>query len=279
MKTRMIIDTANILWRVAAANGKYNSGSIEEKAGLAMHMSLNVMNRFYKKHRPDEIAVTFEGGKNWRKAYTKSATCKTNKIYKANRVKDPSMEPFFELIRSFEDLARKHTSLVCLSNQALEGDDLFAGYVQRFTAEGDEIVGVSGDKDFVQLLKYPNFTLINPDDGKPRLIDDPEFFMYEKCFRGDSGDNVISALPRVRKDRLIKSLTDDYELTKLMNETWTIKDPETGVETIFNTRELFEENQVLMNLERQPEHIRQIITETLDHELLSFFCILRKIWS
>lgn len=267
MKRRLIFDTANVLFRVAAANGKYNSGSIEEKAGLAMHMSLNVMNRFYKKHRPDEIAVTFEGGKNWRKAYTQSATCKTNKIYKANRVKDPSMEPFFELIRSFEDLARKHTSLVCLSNQALEGDDLFAGYVQRFTAEGDEVVGVSGDKDFVQLLKYPKFTLINPDDGKPRLIDDPEFFMYEKCFRGDSGDNVISALPRVRKDRLIKSLTDDYELTKLMNETWTVKDPETGFETVFHTRELFEENQVLMNLERQPDHIKQIITETLDHEL------------
>ena len=128
MKRHLIFDTANLLFRVAAANGRYgNTGTAEDKAGLCLHVSLQTLNKYYKRFKPDEIAVTFEGGKNWRKAYTKSATCKTNKIYKANRVKDPSMEPFFELIRSFEDLARKHTSLVCLSNPELEGDDLFAG--------------------------------------------------------------------------------------------------------------------------------------------------------
>jgi hypothetical protein len=272
---RMIVDTANLLFRVAAAHGKYNQGtSPEDQAGLAMHMALNSLNKYYKKFYPDQLAVTFEGGQNWRKEYTRSEQCKSKKVYKANRVKDSSMVPFFELIAAFEQLARKHTSLVCLSHPKLEGDDLIAGYTQRFSEVGDEVIIISGDKDFVQLLKHPNVQLINPDTGKPRQVEevcgvnDATYFMFEKCFRGDKNDNVFPALPRVLKKRLQKAYGDDYELTKLMNETWTFKDPETGAETINKVQDLFEENNLLMNLECQPDHIRALIDEVLDHELV-----------
>jgi 5'-3' exonuclease, N-terminal resolvase-like domain len=273
---RMIVDTANLLFRVAAAHGKYNqNGTAEERAGLSMHTALNVLNKYYKLYRPDQLAMTFEGGKNWRKDYTKSAECISKRVYKANRVKDPSMIPFFELIQSFEDLARNHTSLVCLSNPLLEGDDLFAGYVQRFSEAGDEIIGVSGDKDFVQLLKYPGFQLINPDSGKPRTlvdvcgVDDPLFFMFEKAMRGDKGDNVFPAYPRVLKKRLLKCMSDDYELTKIMNETWEFEDPDTHEKIIHKVGDLFNENMLLMNLDSQPDNVKQVIKETLDHELVN----------
>jgi hypothetical protein len=272
----MVVDTANLLFRVAAAHGKYNKqGTPEEQAGLCMHMALNTLNKYYKQFKPDQLAVTFEGPKNWRKDYTASSACVSGKLYKGNRVKDPSMIPFFELIKAFEDLARHHTSLVCLSNPVLEGDDLFGGYVQRFTAQGDEVIGISGDKDFVQLWKYPNFVLINPDTGKPRTlidtcgVDDAVFFMFEKAFRGDKGDNVFPAYPRVLKKRLQKCLADEYELTNIMNETWKFKDPETGVETEYNVGELFEENNLLMNLECQPDNIKAIINQTLDEQLVN----------
>lgn len=271
---RMVVDTSNILFRVSAAQGKYHSdGTPEEQAGLAMHMSLNALNKFYKKFKPDQIAMVFEGSKNWRKEYTRSNACISQKVYKANRVYDSSMEPFFELIKSFEDLARNHTSLICLSNPHLEGDDLFAGYVQRFTAEGDEVIGISGDRDFVQLLKHKNFTLIDPDKGTPRTVeavcgvDDVDFFMFEKAFRGDKGDNVFPAYPRVFKKRLLKCLTDEYELTKIMNETWSFTDDETGVERVFRVGDLFEENNLLMNLECQPDDIKNKIAETIEHAL------------
>lgn len=272
---RMVVDTANILFRVAAAHGKYGKpASPEEQAGLAMHMALNTLNKFYKTFKPDQVAMVFEGRDNWRKSYTKSPECVSGKIYKANRVKDDSMIPFFELIKAFEDLARNHTSLVCLSNPVLEGDDLFGGYVQRFAPAGDEVIGISGDKDFVQLLKHKNFTLINPDKGKPRSIeeicgvDDATFFMFEKAFRGDANDNVFPAYPRVLKKRLLKCINDEYELVKIMNETWTYTDPDTKISKEFRVGDLFEENNLLMNLECQPNHIRTAIDETLDHELV-----------
>lgn len=272
---RLIIDTANILFRVASAHGKYNtSGTPEEQAGLALHMALNTLKSHYNKIKPDQVALTFEGSQNWRKTYTKSDACVSKKIYKANRVKDDSMIPFFELIKSFEQLAREHTSLVCLSNPILEGDDLFGGYVDYYTALGDEVVGLSGDKDFIQMLKYKNFKLINPDKlGDERGFDkktgekiDADFFVFMKMFRGDAGDNVMPALPRVRETRLRKAYTDEYERTNLMNETWSFNEPSTGEERIFRVGDLYEENKILMDLSAQPENIKAEVLKTIEYE-------------
>jgi hypothetical protein len=269
----LIFDTPNMFWRVASANTKYNSGTTEELAGLAMHMALSKMLKYVKKYKPDRIAVIFEGSDNWRKEYTSSDKCLSKRGYKANRVKDPSMLPFFELIKAFEELARGHTSLICLSNPILEGDDVFAGYVQRFCGEGDEVVGVSGDKDFVQLLKHDKFTLINTDKDQPRTLEevcgfsDADYFMFEKAIRGDSGDNVFSAYPKVRATRLQKCMTDEYELVKLMNETWEFTDPITQEVTKYKVGDLFEENNILMNLEHQPAHIRAAIDKTIQEAI------------
>lgn len=277
-KRRLIIDTANLLFRVAAAHGRHNGGfgTPEEQAGLAMHGALMTLRSHYNRVRPDQVAVTFEGPQNWRKTYTKSEQCISKRIYKANRVRDDSMIPFFELIKAFEGLVREHTSLVCLSNPILEGDDLFAGYVEKYTAEGDEVIGLSGDKDFVQLLKFQNFTLLNPDKlGAARDTDkhgnkiDPHYFMFEKAFRGDAGDNVLPAYPRVRATRLKKAFTDEFERANIMNETWTFNEPSTGEERTFRVGDLFEENQLLMNLTQQPAWVREEIQKTLNHEAVN----------
>jgi hypothetical protein len=273
---RLIVDTSNILFRVAAAHSKYHiDGSPEDKAGLAMHMALNTLKSFYRKVQPDQVALAFEGTNNWRKAYTASAEAVSPRKYKANRMRDDSMVPFFELIKSFEQMARQHTSLVCISHPELEGDDVIAGYAQKFSAVGDEVIILSGDKDFIQLLNLPGVSLMNPDDGKLRGVDkktneviDPVYFMFEKCFRGDAGDNVLPAYPRVRSTRIRKAFENEYERTNIFNETWEFADPETGEKKTLRVGDLFKENQLLMDLSKQPERIRQIITETIDYEVV-----------
>lgn len=262
---RLIVDTSNILFRVAAANNKHN-GSAEDLAGLSMHSSLNTLKSFYRKVAPDQMAVAFEGKQNWRKTYTNSPECVSKRGYKANRVKGESMVAFYELIGAFEGLVREHTSLVALSHPELEGDDMIGGYAQYYAAKGDDVTILSGDKDFVQLLKNPRIKLLNPDDGKYRTIEDPEYFMFEKAIRGDAGDNVMSAYPRVRSTRILKAFTDEYERTNMFNETWEFCDPTTGEKRTYRVGDLFEENQLLMNLERQPAHIREKIIQTIEHE-------------
>ena len=50
-----------------------------------------------------------------------------------------------------------------------------------------------------------------------------------------------------------------------MNETWGIKDPETGeFTTQYRVGDLFKENEKLINLAKQPADIRRLILETID---------------
>jgi len=260
---RMIIDTSNLLFRIHAVKEK-EIGTPEEKAGMSLHIGINSLWGHFKKHRPDHLVLAFEGGNNWRKKYTASEACVSGKGYKANRIHDSSKELFYQLIGDFQNILKQHTSITCLSGDTLEGDDVIARYAQRCSEAGDEVIIISGDKDFIQLLKYPGVRLFDTDKGKERVHEDPEYFMFEKCFRGDSGDNVMSAYPRVRSTRLIKAYHDEFEFLQLIKEEWSIKDPDTGTEKKFVVEDLFNENKILMDLEAQPEDIRKKIDEAID---------------
>lgn len=276
---RLVIDTANILFRVSSANGKNFMANPADAAGLAMHSSLNTLRSFYNKYKPDQVAVTFEGGQNWRKAHTRGERSQkpvSKRLYKGNRIKDDSMIPYFELMDAFKTLATEHTSLVVLQNPILEGDDCFSGYTRKFSAAGDEVIGLSDDKDFVTLLQLPNVKLFRPDgtqrgkDKEGNLID-PKFFMYEKAFRGDVGDNVMPAYPKVRLTKLKAAYDalqkgDTFLHSNLMNESWTYYDPTTGEPIKFRVGDLYDENVILMDLiHGQPADIQTEIEKTIDH--------------
>ena len=267
---RMIIDTPNLLFRVHSANQKIKSDDDDLNAGLAMHMCFRTVLSHYKKHKPDQVAFAFEGRNNWRKEYTKSDACVSKRLYKGNRVYTASNEIFFQLVDSFKEFLKLHTTSTVLNADRVEGDDLIAGFTKRFSEAGDEIIILSGDKDFTQLLRHKNVRLINPDKGKERTCDDPEFFMFEKCFRGDGGDNVMTAYPRIRSTRIEKAYKDSFEFTNIMNETWSVKDPETGeITQTFLVKDLFEENKLLMDLDSQPQEIKELIQQTIDEAIES----------
>lgn len=280
---RMVVDVSNIFWRSVSAQQRYGPADAGDSAGLGLHMSLMSLRKHWNQIQPDKLAVVFEGRENWRKAYTKSNECYSKRLYKGNRVLDPNMAVLFEVMQAFEEMVREYTNIVTLQHPMLEGDDLIGGYAQHFSALGDEVTILSGDKDFAQELRSPLVTLINPDDGKPRTltsvcdVEDAEYFMFEKCMRGDSGDNVLPAFPRVRKTRLHKafgvkdgkvdpSLADSFEMSNLLNSQWEFVDPESGDKRMMSVERMFEENHLLMNLLGQPPHVRELITKVITEE-------------
>jgi len=283
MQTRLVVDVSNLFWRSVSAVNRYGPADARESAGLGLHSALMSLRKHYMKIKPQKLAIVFEGAKNWRKTYTRSEECYSKRLYKGNRVADPSMAILSDILRAFEDLARQHTNIVTLVDPILEGDDLISGYAQYFAALGDHVTILSGDKDFVGQLGNKNISLINPDDGHARTlekvcgVDSAEYFMFEKCMRGDSGDNVLPAFPRVRKVKLHKafgvignkvdpSQADAFEMSNLMNSTWEFIEPETGDKRIMSVQKMYDENNLLMNLSAQPAAIRERINEVVAHE-------------
>lgn len=264
------MDVSNLLYRTYFANKDEDVVTI---SGLAMHQGLVTLNKYFKDYKADKIIMCFDRA-CWRKDYTKSDKCLSGKVYKGNRRKDMTQkerakyEAFLEHLKEFENLMKKHTSIVCLAAEKLEADDLVAGFCQMYP--DDKITIFSTDKDFMQLLGNPNVTLINPANGQPRTLTeekedyhgDAEYFMFFKNLRGDPGDGIHSAYPRIRKTRIEKAFNDPLERVNMMHEKWTNHE---GKE--FMVKNIFKENELLMDLSKQPEEIRDLIKSTIEKEM------------
>lgn len=261
----LIYDVSNILFRVAAVQKHSNPYardiSPDDLVGLCMHISIQSIYRWYQKYRPDFVVFAFEGSNNWRKTFTTEA--RARKAYKGNRVQDPEMAHYYELITSFRDTMKAHTSICCLKVDEMEADDAIAGYCQLYASPEHEILIVSGDRDFTQLLKLPGVKLIDPATGKLRnqkgdkdYVEDLDYWLFSKCIRGDMGDYVPSAFPRVRETRIRKAYESEYDRVNFMNESWV---DEEG--TTHRVGDLYNQNVILLDLYQQPVDKRAQLLE------------------
>ena len=261
----LVLDISNLLYRTFYANKNDDDTTI---AGLAAHQAILTIHKYYQLYKPHKVVMCFDRS-SWRKEYTASDQAITKRPYKGNRRKDMTdaqkakYKIFLQHLNDFEEMIREQTTIIALANDGLEADDLMAGVVQMMTLEEDnEVILVTADKDMIQLLGYPNVRLIDPASGKDRTLDewdgDADLFMFEKCIRGDGGDNVQSALPHCRSTRIREAYVDDYVKANLMNETWTDQD-----ENEFVVKHLFNENRLLMDLSCQPDDIQQKIISTI----------------
>jgi len=251
-------------------------------AGLAMHSGLVTLNKYYKKFNPSHVIMTFDRP-NWRKEYTQDKElCLSGKIYKGNRRQkmtkrdEEKYAMFKDHLRDFEEMMRDHTGVITLAAEGLEADDIMAGIAQRF-GDDEGVILVSADRDFVQLLRHDNVILMDPASGKDRRIEfeqefgtknkhgynsDVDLYLFNKCLRGDMGDNVGSAYPKIRATRILEAYNDSYKQVNLLNESWTNQ-----LKEEFLVKRLFEENKLLMDLSAQLECVRRLIDDTIDDGL------------
>lgn len=264
----LILDVSNLLYRSFYANPNEDA---DTTAGLTMHSALNVMNKYFKLFKPDRVIMCYDRS-SWRKEYTASEACISKKPYKGNRRKDmtPAQEAkfarFISHLEDFETLMSEHTTIISLAEKGLEADDLIAGFVQIYEDDSNEITIVSTDSDLLQLARYRNVKVFSPATDKEQVLDDffndPLYYLFHKCVRGDPTDNIQSAFPNVKSTRIKKAYDDPAERVQLMEECWTNENQKK-----FAVKELFKENQILIDLEKQPADIRMKIFDTVEREM------------
>lgn len=276
-----LVDLANTYFRARHIAAK-NTDSWT-KIGMAIHLTLASVNQVVKKYGIDHVVFCLEG-RSWRKDIYKP--------YKANRVatqqalteaEQEENKMFWETYDAFTTFLREKTNCSVLRHERAEADDLIARFVHLHPNDNHYII--SSDTDYVQLIA-PNVFQYNgvanqlitlegyhDDKGRlivdkktkePKLLGDPQYHLFEKCMRGDAGDNVFSAYPGVRtkgsKNKI--GLTEAYaDRTKkgfnwnnMMLQRWVDHE---GVE--HRVREDYERNRVLIDLTAQPEDIKEAV--------------------
>ena len=168
-----------------------------------------------------------------------------------------------------------------MQNPRLEADDLIAGWIENHP--NDNHIIISTDSDFVQLIA-PNVKQYNgvaetttthegifDKKGKrvidnktnlPKAIPDPQWLLFEKCMRGDPTDNVFSAYPKIRKNKLQEAFEDrknkGFAWNNMMLQRWV---DHNGQE--HRVLDDYERNRQLIDLKHQPDDVKEIIVDTI----------------
>jgi DNA polymerase-1 len=151
----------------------------------------NSIMKILKDENPDYVAVVFD---------TKAPTFRHEifKDYKSTRAKMPS-EMVDQLPRIRE--VSEGMNLPILEVEGFEADDLMGTLAKRAEKKGMEVVLVTGDKDFLQLVNE-DVKVLNPKRGgeEPELLDKkgveekfgvpPEKVVEVLALMGDASDNI-----------------------------------------------------------------------------------------
>jgi len=162
---------------------------------LFRHMVLNSIRMYRKKYGRDygEIVLACDAGGNWRKDIYPE--------YKFSRAKnrnksDLDWGKIFEMLGKITDEIEANFPYTVLSKKGMEADDIIAAmveYTQEF-GQHEEVMIISGDKDFAQLQKYSNVKQYSPITKKMITIDDPYTNLKTQILKGDTSDGVPNVL-------------------------------------------------------------------------------------
>lgn len=241
MHRNLVVDVNNLVFALRHAKlpktSKTNQRFVKETLFVD---SLSSIFRHCKLLKTHAIVLMRDSPNIWRRDIYQD--------YKANHTSsldDPFHKDAIEAADMLVDFFERYTSSWVFSYPRAEADDLIAIWCQKSNVEN---VILSSDKDFIQLLTSPNVTLYSPTQDTFRTTPDAGFSLFVKCIRGDAGDNVRSAYPRVRESVLKRAWDDDLEMLNLVE---TVR-PD-GVR-VYDALSL---NIQLIDLSAQPDQLRR----------------------
>jgi 5'-3' exonuclease len=280
-----LIDTANTFFR--ARHVASRNSTLEEKIGMALHLTLASVNQAVKRYGIDHVVFCLEG-RSWRKDVY--GPYKKNRIVDAMSVTEEEKEEsemFWETYEKFTTFIREKTNVSVLRHERAEADDLIARFIHLHPNDTHYII--STDSDYVQLITDKVFQYngvanelitINgylKDSGKPildkktkqpKLLEDPKYLLFKKIIRGDAGDNVFTAYPRAPEkgsaNRVgIREAYEDrdkqgFKWNNFMLQRWTDHNNEEQV-----VRDCYNRNRMLIDLTAQPDDIKQLVDESI----------------
>ena len=125
---------------------------------------VNFLLRLQDKYRPDYLAWILDAGSSFREQRYPEYKSTRNKLGQELQADfDRSVERTRQLLEAFR--------VTCSEVAGYEADDVIGTLAARAAALGVQVVIVSGDKDFYQLIG-PRVALLNPGRGGPAAVDE-----------------------------------------------------------------------------------------------------------
>lgn len=249
----ILIDFTQTIIAGLMAQLKMNGGDVSED--MLRHMIINSVRNYQKRYAPDygEIVLCTDAAHPWRRDYYP--------LYKAGRKKareasDMDWGMLFDTLQKVKEEIRDNFPYRYMYVENCEADDIIAILVKKY-APTEDILIVSGDKDFQQLHKYNNVRQWSPNLNKMIQCDDPESFLKEHILRGDKSDGIPNILSNddvfdlgIRQTPLRKPILNSYMRMSIEKDDKYYRN--------------YLRNQTLIDLEFIPEDIENKILQEYD---------------
>ena len=237
--------------------GNHTNAQIEEN--MVRHMVLNSLRSYKQKFSEEygELVIACDNTNYWRKQLFP--------YYKANRKKnqessDMDWRAIFECLNKIRAELKEYFPYKVIDVESAEADDIIATLVQ--TALNNVLI-LSGDKDFIQLHKYSYVKQYDPVRKKWISHEDPVRYLAEHILKGDSGDGIPNVLSN---DNCFVIGERQTPLTQKKIDTFI----QLGLEGKFDHPQArnYARNKQLIDLSMIPVNIKEKIIESYENQNL-----------
>jgi len=170
---------------------------------LVRHMVLTALRAFERQYSPiyGEVVLAYDSKHYWRK--------EAFPFYKQNRKKDREASnldwnAIFEVLNKIRDEIKTFFPYKVVEVYGAEADDVistlttFQSYrnikLEKDDNKPEKVLILSGDKDFIQLQKFPFVKQYNPILKKEIKHDNPKEYILEHIIKGDKSDGIPNFL-------------------------------------------------------------------------------------
>ena len=226
----------------------------EPEEDMVRHMVLNSLRMYRTRFLSEfgEMVLCFDSKHYWRRDYFPE--------YKHSRRKnrgtdDKDWDSIFECLNNIKDEVKTHMPYKSVEVYGAEADDIIATLCSEYA---EEIMILSGDKDFIQLQRFPNVKQYSPITKKMINGEDPVRYIKEHVFKGDTSDGVPNVLS---PDNTFVDGLRQKPMTKKKIEAWIDHDFE-DVAPNDEVKRNYQRNLKLIDLTYTPVELSSEILET-----------------
>ena len=238
------IAVANLMMNLKMNNSK----TIDES--MVRHMILNSIRMYRKEYHSEygEVVLTWDSKHSWRRDYYPE--------YKAGRRKGREgdkdfWDNVFTVLNKIRSEIKQNFPYKYLEVFGAEADDIIGFLCEE--NKDERIMIISGDKDFIQLQKYPNVKQWSPITKKQVNGFDPTIYLKEHILKGDTSDGVPNVLS---PDNTFTDGLRQRPLTRKKIQSWLVGG---GSDWNDEVKRNFQRNSTLIDLSRTPEELKNQI--------------------
>ena len=217
---------------------------------MIRHMILNSIRMYRKEHYNEygEVVLTWDSKHSWRRDYFPE--------YKASRRKgreesDLNWDDIFGTLNKIRNEIKENFPYKYLEVFGAEADDIIGFLCEE--NKDEKIMIISGDKDFIQLQKYPNVKQWSPITKKDVNGFNPTTYLKEHILRGDTSDGVPNVLS---PDNTFVDGLRQRPLSRKKIQSWLLGG---GSDWNDEVKRNFQRNSTLIDLSRTPEELKNQI--------------------